>query len=140
MAAALSAPASHWRLELFYKSHDELRNIVPFLQTNNIKRVNITNKREEDDLLGSVQVLRDSIPDVDVCCHYSLKYNHVKGQGRASLQPSFDKFNRFTKDMATSCQTGSVLLVSGGGEYDNVGSSIINGHGLLAHALLSVPT
>ena len=40
-----SSASSQWRLELFYKSGNELHSsVIPFLKENSIKRINITNK------------------------------------------------------------------------------------------------
>jgi len=64
-----------WRLELFYKSREELRSQLPFLQRHGITRINLTNKSEDDDLLSSVRILQAAFPGLDVCVHYSIKYN-----------------------------------------------------------------
>eukprot|EP00775_Hariotina_reticulata_P012875 gene12875-13001_t len=74
--AARSTQNYNWRLELFFKSHEELQRQLPFLQKHGIRKVNLTNKIDKDDLLASVKLLQAAIPDLDVCVHYSIKYNY----------------------------------------------------------------
>jgi hypothetical protein len=65
-----------WRLELFFKSSADLRLQIPFLRqhVSSFQGVNITNKSKDDDLLGSVKLLREHLPELDVHVHVSLKY------------------------------------------------------------------
>lgn len=67
---------SQWRLELFFKSKEDLESQIPFLRKHNITRLNITNKSQDDNLLQTAQLLKQAIPGVDLCIHYSIKYNY----------------------------------------------------------------
>ena len=76
-----------WRLELFFKSPQELQRQVPFLRSHgtNFQGVNLTNKSKDDDLLSSVRLLKREIPDLDVCVHYSLRHNYHTAARRSLL-------------------------------------------------------
>lgn len=91
MSVPTSALWPGWRLELFYKSQLELRDtVVPMLRKYNVQRVNITNKAKEDELIPAVQLLRSELPSLDVCVHYSLKFNspaQPRGRSRGSGVP-----------------------------------------------------
>jgi len=103
------------RLELFFKSPAELLDQVPFLRRTLASRphilgVNLTNKNKDDELIKSVKLLRQEIPDVDICVHYSLKYNYEGGAHQAKK-----KLMAFCQEL-DSVKGSSVLLVSGGGK------------------------
>jgi hypothetical protein len=86
--AARSSRHQNWRLELFFKSQEELQRQLPFLQRHGICRVNLTNKTDKDDLLSSVKLLQTAIPDLDVCVHYSIKYNYDRSAACLSIDTS----------------------------------------------------
>ncbi|BDA42017.1 hypothetical protein COCOBI_02-8180 [Coccomyxa sp. Obi] len=106
----MSSPVS-WRLELFFKSKKELQErIVPFLKENSIKRVNLTNKTKEDQLLECCRIISSAVPSAEICVHYSLKWNYSQ-----SVEQSFQAFANFCATLAEDKQS-SMLLVSGGGK------------------------
>ncbi len=60
-----------WRLELFFKSNDELAQQVPFLRAHNLTRLNLPNKVQNQDLVGAVKTLASSgMLGLDICVHY----------------------------------------------------------------------
>ncbi|KAJ3088163.1 hypothetical protein HK102_009425, partial [Quaeritorhiza haematococci] len=73
----------HWRLELYFKSQTDLEELViPFLQAHpSLRRVNITNKVNNEPLLKYVETLTTALPDIDLCVHYSIK-NQYERVGR----------------------------------------------------------
>lgn len=124
MAVAAATGIPNWRLELFYKSADELAAQVPFLRSQCIRRVNLPNKRSEDDLVGAVKALASAatgIDGLDVCVHYSVKYQYDRSPAGAAA-----KLDKLYAELQACCPPGaqlSVLVVSGGGQkkrYDSV--------------------
>ncbi|GAX85853.1 hypothetical protein CEUSTIGMA_g13268.t1 [Chlamydomonas eustigma] len=136
----MSSSAITWRQELFFKSHSQLQTLIPFLHSQGIKRVNIPNKNEADQLLDSVKTLI-SAGILDICVHYSIKNQPKAGGPRSHHSPKaavteghkqFMKFMRDLKDIEKEAmQLGlnmgtlnaaqqvpqlSILLVSGGGK------------------------
>lgn len=83
---------SNWRLELFHKSHQELQSLVPMYRRHGISKFNLTNKRDDDDLLSDVRVLKEMVPGVDICAHYSIKNNYHR-----STEVAMGKFLTFEK-------------------------------------------
>ena len=117
--------ASAWRLELFFKNKEDLRAQLPFLQSQNISRINLTNKTNRDDLLESVKILQASLPQLDVAVHYSVKYNYER-----TPEPTFKKFINFRDGLeeqlcSSGAATGHILLVSGGGKKKQLDSLAI---------------
>ncbi len=66
-----------WRLELFYSSLQQLEAQIPFLKRHGIARVNIPNKKPEDDLQGAIRLLRTHMPELDICCHFRCVIQHA---------------------------------------------------------------
>ncbi|KAF6259167.1 hypothetical protein COO60DRAFT_1700999 [Scenedesmus sp. NREL 46B-D3] len=130
--ALLKDQPQQWRLELFFKSQQELQAQLPFLQSHGITRVNLTNKSNDDQLLQSASLLQANLPGLDLCVHYSLKYNYSRSPAAtlAKLQGFHDNLQRmFTQERQGETQRSSqgqrqqqqqqqchVLLVSGGGK------------------------
>lgn len=101
-----------WRLELFFKSAEELKSkALPFLKEQQFSRVNITNKTKDDNLLQSTAMIAQAIPHANVCVHYSLKWNYNGGQDQA-----FQHLQEFLQALGQQKCMTSVLLVSGGGK------------------------
>ena len=123
-----------WRLELFFKTQQELSDrVIPLLKQLDVRRVNLTNKvsflscnnalcarmgvrqalvsqTKDDRLLQSVQALAEALPQVEVCVHYSLKWNYTQG-----VEPTQAKLASFYRELA-AYERASVLLVSGSGK------------------------
>jgi hypothetical protein len=142
VTAPHSNPKQHlqkpWRLELFFKTHQELQNQLPFLQGNGITRVNITNKSNDDQLLQTASFMQANIPSLDLCVHYSMKYNYCRSPAEtlaklqafhSALQQVFLQADQGAAEGACKEQEQQqqqqchILLVSGGGKkkaFDSV--------------------
>eukprot|EP01026_Neomeris_dumetosa_P058515 TRINITY_DN54529_c0_g1_i6.p2 TRINITY_DN54529_c0_g1~~TRINITY_DN54529_c0_g1_i6.p2 ORF type:complete len:279 (-),score=28.94 TRINITY_DN54529_c0_g1_i6:227-1063(-) len=99
----------NWRLELYFKGQQELKSLTNFLNQHNLKRVNITNKKKEDELLNWVRILKQNQNDLDICVHYSIKWNY-----RGAINPTFQAYQKFLEELSYF-QGCSVLLLSGTG-------------------------
>jgi hypothetical protein len=112
-----------WRLELFFKSPSDLRlNTLPFLRAHHhlFRGVNITNKSKDDDLLESVSILQQELPNLDVCVHYSIKFNYFRSP--AVTQTRLTAFLESLETRNNRESTCSVLLVSGSGKRKGLDS------------------
>jgi ATP-dependent exoDNAse (exonuclease V) beta subunit len=121
-------PQQQWRLELFFKSQQELQAQLPFLQSHGITRVNLTNKSNDDQLLQSASFLQANVPGLDLCVHYSLKYNYCRSP--AATLAKLQEFHRELQQVFLQGQQEDakgairlqqqqqchILLVSGGGK------------------------
>lgn len=107
-----------WRLELFFKSAIDLRLQTPFIRkcAPHIQGVNLTNKSKDDNLLESVAILQEEIPGLDICVHYSVKYNYHR-----SPQHTFTTLTTFLETIESrgGC---SVLVVTGSGKRKGMDS------------------
>lgn len=107
--------AGRWRLELFFKTEEDLRAQLPFLKSCHgryFEGVNVTNKSKNDDLLRSLRTLRQAIPTLDVCLHVSLKYQPAP-RGRDVFEHRIAPLmSALDSDELRGC---SVLLVNGSG-------------------------
>ena len=113
-----------WRLELFFKSSSELRlQTLPFLKAHQhtFRGVNLTNKSKDDDLLESVSILRQELPNLDICVHYSLKYNYHR-----SPPQTLTRLTTFLETLEAQKvgveNSTSVLLISGSGKRKGLDS------------------
>lgn len=103
-----------WRLELFFKTPQDLQRQLPFLTALSarslISGVNLTNKSKDDNLLASVKMIKAQLPSLDICMHYALRYNYAGGPrgGQARLVAFCQEL-----EAISGC---SMLLVSGSGE------------------------
>lgn len=84
---ALMAPKgiSNLRIELFFRNIDDLKERVKFLASKGVKSFNIVNKSNRDELVNWRNIIREEIPDSDICLHYSLKYNKCRRKDGAFL-------------------------------------------------------
>ena len=97
------------RIEISFKSFDELRNILSFYQRNNLYKINIPckNSLKKDFLLESIRIIRVEFPNIDIIPHFSIQHEFKKN--RINTQDSFLKFLQYVKYLG--CK--EVLLVSG---------------------------
>lgn len=108
----MEATSRCWRLELFFKSAEELKTkTIPFLQAQQFSRLNLTNKTKNDNLIQSTELIAQALPHADMCIHYSLKWNYNGGQEQA-----FQQLQDFLQALGQQKCKASVLLVSGGGK------------------------
>ena len=97
------------RLEISFKSYNELRSILSFYQENNIYKINIPSKNSlnRDFLLNSIKISREEFPNIDVIPHFSIFHEFRKN--RFNTLNSFDEFLKFVKYLGCN----EVLLISG---------------------------
>jgi len=97
------------RIEISFKSFDELRNILSFCQRNNLYKINIPCKNglKKDFLLESIKIIKVEFPNIDIIPHFSIQ--HEFKRNRINTQDSFLKFLKYVKYLG--CK--EVLLVSG---------------------------
>ena len=109
-ATALSQKSSSMskpRVELFFKSVEQLKERVHFLNNKGYNAYNLVNKNNDDPLNEWINIIRDAVPQASVCVHYSLKYNK-----RGGPDVSYDRFLNFLQSIPANTD---VLLVSGTG-------------------------
>ena len=91
------------RYELFVKSSEELRSIIPVLKHNGVTKVNLPNKGKNEETKKFFDLLKQESPDIDVCVHWSVKYRKLK-----SVDMTHENF-------ASVCESNldRLLIVSG---------------------------
>jgi hypothetical protein len=104
-------PKANLRIELFFKNTNELTQRIQFLSSKGVKAFNLVNKSNKDDIKHWVDVIREEIPDSDICAHYSLKYNKSRKKDGA-----FILFSEFVESMHSSDDNGEVFSVDGKNE------------------------
>ena len=67
---------SNIRIEIYFRSFDELRKILYFYQINNIYKINIPckNSLKKDFLLESIKISKEEFPNIDIIPHFSIQY------------------------------------------------------------------
>jgi len=97
------------RLEISFKSFDELRKILSFYQRNDFYKINIPCKTtlKKDFLLESIKISREEFPNIDIIPHFSIL--HEFNKNRNNTQDSLLKFLHTVRNLG--CK--KVLLVSG---------------------------
>ena len=97
------------RIEISFKSFDELRKILSFYQKNNLYKINIPckNALKKDFLLESIKISREEFPNIDIIPHFSILHEFKKN--RINTQESFYNFLHAIKNLG--CK--EILLVSG---------------------------
>tara|TARA_B100000965_G_scaffold374525_1_gene365880 strand:+ start:702 stop:1547 length:846 start_codon:yes stop_codon:yes gene_type:complete len=97
------------RLEISFKSYEELRSILSFYDDNNISKINIPckNSLRNDFLLNSIKIAREEFPNIDVIPHFSILHEFR----RSSLKTRnyLNEFLQFVKYLGCN----QILLVSG---------------------------
>ena len=97
------------RIEISFKSFDELRNTLSFYQRNNLYKINVPckNTLKKDFLLKSIEIAKDEFPNIDIIPHFSIL--HEFKRNRINTQDSLINFLQTVK--YSGCK--QVLLVSG---------------------------
>tara|TARA_Y100001968_G_C19419948_1_gene751196 strand:- start:285 stop:1136 length:852 start_codon:yes stop_codon:yes gene_type:complete len=97
------------RVEISFKSYDELRKILSFCQSNNLYKINIPckNNLKKDFLLKSIEISREEFPHIDLVPHFSIL--HEFKRNRVNTEYSFINFLEKVKYLG--CK--QILLVSG---------------------------
>ena len=102
-------PMSNIRIEISFKSFDELRQILCFFQRNSLYKINIPckNSLKKDFLLESIEISKKEFPNFDIIPHFSIL--HEFKRNRINTQDSFFNFLHTVKSLG--CE--QILLVSG---------------------------
>ena len=97
------------RIEISFKTFDELRRILSFYQSNNLNKINIPckNNLKKDFLLESIKISKDEFPAIDIIPHFSILHEFKRNS--ANTQASLINFLHTIKYLG--CK--HVLLVSG---------------------------
>ena len=97
------------RLEISFKSYDELRGILSFFQKNQLNKVNIPCKNglKKEFLLNSIRISKQEFPNIDIIPHFSIL--HEFRRNSLNTQKIFNDFLNYVKYLG--CK--NVLLVSG---------------------------
>ena len=97
------------RIEISFKSLDELRKILSFYESNNLYKINIPckNSLKKDFLLESIRISREEFPNIDIVPHFSILHEFKRSM--INTQASFLDFLQAVKSLG--CK--HVLLVSG---------------------------
>ena len=100
---------SNIRIEISFKSFDELRKILYFYQRNNLYKINIPckNRLKKEFLLESIMISKKEFPDIDIVPHFSIL--HEFKRNKFNTHDSFINFLNVVKNLG--CK--QVLLVSG---------------------------
>ena len=100
---------SNIRIEISFKSFDELRKILYFYQRNNLFKINIPckNSLKKDFLLESIKISKEEFTNIDIIPHFSIL--HEFKRDRINTQDSLLKFLKTVKTLG--CE--QILLVSG---------------------------
>tara|TARA_B100000945_G_scaffold169886_1_gene136226 strand:- start:1617 stop:2462 length:846 start_codon:yes stop_codon:yes gene_type:complete len=97
------------RIEISFKSFDDLRKILSFYQKNNLYKINIPckNSLKNDFLLESIKISKQEFPNIDLIPHFSIL--HEFNRNSMNTQNSLYNFLKAVKSFGCN----QVLLVSG---------------------------
>ena len=97
------------RIEISFKSFDELRLILSFCQQNNLNKINMPckNNLKKEFLLNSIKISREEFPNLDLIPHFSIL--HEFKRNRVNTIESFIEFFHFVKRLGCN----ELLLISG---------------------------
>ena len=97
------------RMEISFKTFEELRYILSFYNKNNLYKINIPCKKKlkKDFLISSIKIAREEFPFIDIIPHFSILHEFKKN--RSNTFKSFIDFLDIVKNLG--CR--EVLLVSG---------------------------
>ena len=97
------------RIEISFKSIEELRLLLSFYEKNNLYKINIPckNNLKKEFLLNSIKIAREEFPALDVIPHFSIL--HEFKRNRINTLNSFIEFIKSVKSLGCN----EVLLVSG---------------------------
>ncbi len=97
------------RIEISFKSFDELRKTLTFYQRNNLYKINIPckNTLKKDFLLKSIQIAKEEFPNIDIIPHFSILHEFKRNM----INTQNSLFNYIDAVKHYGCK--HVLLVSG---------------------------
>tara|TARA_B100000965_G_scaffold406243_1_gene444128 strand:+ start:5378 stop:6220 length:843 start_codon:yes stop_codon:yes gene_type:complete len=126
------------RIEISFKSFEELRSILSFYEKNNLYKINIVckNNLKTEFLLRSIGIARKEFPSIDLIPHFSILHEFKKN--RLNTLNSFIEFLHVVNDLG--CK--EVLLVSGSQKRKTLNSmtalSFIKGNTFFIHSNFSI--
>tara|TARA_Y100001968_G_scaffold217743_1_gene200340 strand:+ start:112 stop:966 length:855 start_codon:yes stop_codon:yes gene_type:complete len=126
------------RMEISFKSIEELRLILSFYKRNNLYKINIPSKNNlnKDLLLRSIEISKKEFPNLDLIPHFSVL--HEFKRNRFNTLNSFIHFLHVAKGLG--CK--EVLLVSGSQIRTTLNSvstlSFLKDHNLFLNSDLSI--
>ena len=129
---------SNIRLEISFKSFDELRSILSFYQRNKLHKINIPckNSLKKDFLLESIKISKKEFPSIDIIPHFSIQ--HEFKRNFINTQDSLLNFLQIMKDLGCN----QVLLVSGSQRRSTLDSvkalNILNNNPLFFNHFISI--
>ena len=129
---------SDLRMEISFKSIDELRFILSFYKRNNLYKINIPSKNNlnKDFLLSSIEISKKEFPNLDLIPHFSVLHEFKKN--RVNTLNSLIEFLHFI--IGLGCK--EVLLVSGSQKRSTLNSvstlSFLKDHNLFLESDLSI--
>jgi len=97
------------RIEISFKTFDELRKILSFYQRHNLHKINIPckNTLKKDFLLESIKITKQEFPHIDIIPHFSIQHEFIRN--RKNTQDSLLNFLQAVNYLG--CR--HLLLVSG---------------------------
>ena len=97
------------RIEISFKTFDELRKTLSFYQRNNLYKINVPckNTLKKDFLLESIKISKEEFPNIDIIPHFSILHEFKRNS--INTQDSLINFLRSVKYLGCN----QVLLVSG---------------------------
>ena len=106
------------RIEISFKSFDELRKTLSFYQRNNLYKINVPckNTLKKDFLLKSIEIAKDEFPNIDIIPHFSILHEFKRNM--INTQDSLVNFMEAVKYYG--CK--HVLLVSGSQKRESLDS------------------
>ena len=106
------------RIEISFKSSDELRKTLSFYQRNNLYKINVPckNTLKKDFLLKSIEIAKDEFPNIDIIPHFSILHEFKRNM--INTQDSLVNFMETVKYYG--CK--HVLLVSGSQKRESLNS------------------
>ena len=126
------------RMEISFKSYDELRSILSFYQDNDLYKINIPCKSslKKEFLLNSIKISKEEFPRIDIVPHFSIM--HEFRRNSLNTQNSFIEFLKVVKNFG--CR--EVLLVSGSQKrvtLDSVSAlNLVKGNSLFSNTEFSI--
>ena len=126
------------RIEISFKSFEELRLILSFCQQNKLNKINIPckNNLKKDFLLNSIRISREEFPNLDLIPHFSIL--HEFKRNRVNTIESFIEFFNVVKRLGCN----ELLLISGSQKRSTLDASstlsYLNEKKLISYSDLSI--
>lgn len=97
------------RVELFFKTNDDLRKRIQFLKSHGFEAFNLVNKHKTDNMNEYVNCIRKEFPEAHICSHYSLKYQKLARKNNLEQKQKLVSHLEYSK-------ADEHLIISGSGK------------------------